>query len=92
MTPARTIWQQIEAVHAVVYFASEPAEAAKLAGLRGFWMGYFGFRAAPLGAVGPAAIVATFANFAPTPLRCQRRTRLLRRSGATAVAELHDVA
>ena len=32
-------------------------------------MGYFGFRAAPLGPVGPAAVEATFANFAPAMVR-----------------------
>jgi hypothetical protein len=32
-------------------------------GLRGFWMGYFAARAAPLGAVGPATVWATFFNF-----------------------------
>jgi hypothetical protein len=69
MTPARRIWQLIETVHAVTYFAAESAEAAKQAGLRGFWMGYFGFRAAPLGAVQPGVVEATFANFAPAMVR-----------------------
>src|SRR5205823_7591950 len=35
------------------------------AGLRGFWRGYFAGRAAPLGAVGAATVVASFFNFAP---------------------------
>ena len=35
------------------------------AGLRGFWMGYFAARAAPLGRVGPGPVTAAFFNFAP---------------------------
>lgn len=69
MTPARRIWEQIETIHAVTYFAGESTEAAKEAGLRGFWMGYFGFRAAPLGAVEAGVVEATFANFAPAMVR-----------------------
>jgi len=69
MTPARRIWQRIETVHAVTYFAAESIEAARQAGLRGFWMGYFGFRAAPLGAVEPGVVEATFANFSPAMVR-----------------------
>jgi hypothetical protein len=34
--------------------------------LRGFWSGYFAGRAAPLGPVAPAVVVATFFNFAPS--------------------------
>ena len=34
-------------------------------GLHGFWNGYFAARAAPLGAVGPEVVTATFYNFAP---------------------------
>ncbi|MEL6893012.1 MAG: hypothetical protein AAFP84_15580 [Actinomycetota bacterium] len=66
---ARAIWQRIETLHAVTYFSPESIDAAKQAGLRGFWMGYFGFRAAPLGPIGPAAIEAAFANFAPAMVR-----------------------
>lgn len=61
----RALWRSFEAVHAVTYFADESRSAAVAAGLKGFWMGYFGFRAAPLGAVGPGTVLATFANFAP---------------------------
>ena len=60
---ARTIWSHLESVHAVTYFAGESIEAAKAAGLRGFWMGYFGFRASPLGPVTPGVVEAVFANF-----------------------------
>ncbi len=67
--PARELWKRIETVHAVTYFAPESTTAATSAGLRGFWMGYFGFRAAPLGAVGPGVVEAAFANFAPQMVR-----------------------
>ena len=63
---ARTMWTRLEAVHAVTYFAPESIGAADEAGLRGLWMGYFAFRACPMGAVGPGAVEAVFANFAPS--------------------------
>lgn len=66
---ARELWTRIETIHAVTYFAPEFRPAAADAGLKGFWMGYFGFRAAPLGAVGPGIVEATFANFAPAMVR-----------------------
>jgi hypothetical protein len=66
---ARDVWTRVEAIHAVTYFAPESRKAAKAAGLKGFWMGYFGFRAAPLGAVGPGVVEAAFYNFAPAMVR-----------------------
>ena len=63
--PARRLWARLELIHAVTYFAPECAEAMTDVGLKGFWMGYFGGRGAPLGPVGPAVIEATFYNFAP---------------------------
>ncbi len=60
---AREFWKRIEPIHAVTYFAPESIEAARTAGLRGFWMGYFGFRAAPLGRVSAGVVEAAFANF-----------------------------
>jgi len=65
-TLARRFWAAIEPIHAIVYFASEPAEAARKVGLRGFWMGYFAGRVAPLGAVPPAAVTAMAYGFAPS--------------------------
>ncbi|WP_328606793.1 hypothetical protein OG943_44035 [Amycolatopsis sp. NBC_00345] len=62
---ARRFWVALEPVHAVVYFAPEPAAAAKDVGLRGWWMGYFAGRAAPLGPVGPAPVTSMFFGFAP---------------------------
>jgi hypothetical protein len=65
MIQARRLWALAEPYHALVYFAPECLAAGQAAGLRGFWQTYFAFRAAPLGAVGPAAVTAVFYNFAP---------------------------
>jgi hypothetical protein len=62
---ARSMWTLFEPVHSVTYFAPEALSAFTEAGLRGFWRGYFAGRAAPLGAVGPAVVTASFYNFAP---------------------------
>ncbi len=60
---ARVLWRLIEPVHAVSYFAPEPIAEFRRAGYRGFWMGYFAGRAAPLGPVGPELVYALFYNF-----------------------------
>jgi hypothetical protein len=65
-TVARRLWQRLELVHAVTYFAPEATGALRDAGYRGFWMGYFAGRAAPLGAAGPDVVGALFYNFAPS--------------------------
>jgi hypothetical protein len=62
---ATRLWHRIETIHAVTYFAPEPGEAYAALGLRGFWMGYFAGRAAPMGAVEPGVVTATFFNFHP---------------------------
>jgi hypothetical protein len=62
---ARRVWHLIETIHAVTYFAEESREAARRLGLEGFWMGYFAFRAAPMGPVLPAVVTSTFFNFHP---------------------------
>jgi Helix-turn-helix family len=67
--PARRLHQRLETIHAVTYFAEESHAAAADLGLKGFWMGYFAFRAAPLGPVGPPVVEAVFANFAPRRVR-----------------------
>lgn len=51
----------VESVHAVVYFASEPAAAYAELGLRG----YFASRAAALGQAGPELVTALFGGCAP---------------------------
>jgi hypothetical protein len=66
---ARTWWRCVEPLHAVTYFAPESRRALTAVGLRGFWMGYFAARAAPLGTVGPATVWATFFNFHETQVR-----------------------
>ena len=43
---ARRIWQLMETIHAVTYFADECRQANTNVGLKGFWMGYFASRAA----------------------------------------------
>lgn len=64
-TPARRFWEAIEPIHALVYFAPEPAEAARKIGLRGFWMSYFASRVAPLGPLAAKAVAAVAYGFAP---------------------------
>jgi hypothetical protein len=62
---ARRLWALGEPFHALLYFAAECRTAGDDLGLRGFWSGYFAFRAAPLGPVGPEVVTAIFHNFAP---------------------------
>jgi hypothetical protein len=62
---ARRLWALGEPFHALTYFADESRTAFGAIGLRTFWTGYFAGRAAPLGAVGPLVVTATFASFAP---------------------------
>ena len=66
---ARLHYEALETYHAVVYFAPGVSDAMKGVGLKGFWMGYFAGRAAPLGPVGPAVVEATFYNFHPAMVR-----------------------
>lgn len=54
-----------EPLHAVCYFDEECRSLGKDLGLKGFWMGYFASRTAPLGAVEPAAATAVLGVFAP---------------------------
>jgi len=63
--PARVMWHLLEPYHAVAYFADEVRESLASAGMRGFWMGYFAGRAAPMGAVATGVVTATFYGFAP---------------------------
>ncbi|HEX5265244.1 MAG TPA: hypothetical protein VFW24_00575 [Acidimicrobiales bacterium] len=65
MSRARAIWQFGERVHAIIYYAPERREATDALGLKGRWMSYFGFRAAPLGAVTASVVTALFYNFHP---------------------------
>ncbi|ODR05226.1 hypothetical protein BHQ21_14700 [Mycobacterium sherrisii] len=62
---ARRFFDRFEPVHAVTYFAPEARAAFDALGYRGFWMGYFAARSAPLGQVAPEVVTAVFYNFAP---------------------------
>jgi hypothetical protein len=62
---SRRAWTLFEPVHGIVYFAPEPHERYREAGLRGGWMGYFASRSAPMGAVGPDVVTAIFHGFKP---------------------------
>jgi hypothetical protein len=66
---ARRMWQLLEPIHAVVYFAPETRVAYPEAGLKGGWMGYFASRAAAMGPVPPEMVIATFYNFHPAMVR-----------------------
>lgn len=62
---ARRFVNRFEPVHQVTYFAPEARAALDDLGYRGFWMGYFAARSAPLGMVPPEVVTAIFYNFAP---------------------------
>jgi hypothetical protein len=66
---ARRLWSCLEPIHAVTYFSPEPLAALAEAGYKGFWMGYFAGRAAPMGPVGPEIVFATFYNFSMAHVR-----------------------
>jgi len=60
---ARQLWSRLEPIHGVTYFSPEARTALSGAGYKGFWMGYFAGRAAPMGPVGAEIVLATFYNF-----------------------------
>src|SRR5947209_6648647 len=60
---ARRMWVRYETFHDVTYFTPESRAATDELGCKGGWMGYFGTRAAPLGAAAPARVVSAFYNF-----------------------------
>jgi len=62
---SRRMWQTLEPYHAMIYFAPEARDAFATIGLKGYWMGYFASRAAPLGHVPAEVVTATFYNFHP---------------------------
>jgi hypothetical protein len=63
---ARRLLDRFEPVHAVTYFTPEARSAFDAVGFRGFWMGYFAGRSAPLGSVPTQVVTAIFYNFAPS--------------------------
>jgi hypothetical protein len=68
-TRVRAMWQLLEPIHALSYFAPESVAAIQGTGLRGYWMSYFAARAAPMGEVSAAVVEATFYNFSPRLVR-----------------------
>ena len=63
---ARRLLDRFEPIHGVTYFAPEVREALDGLGYKGYWMGYFAARSAPLGQVSPELVTAIFYNFAPS--------------------------
>jgi hypothetical protein len=62
---ARRMYDLVEPIGLVPYFADEPNEALMSLGLRNHWDAYFAGRAAPFGRGAPAEVVhAVFYNFA----------------------------
>ncbi|MEU4441818.1 hypothetical protein AB0K14_16890 [Actinosynnema sp. NPDC050801] len=61
----RDLWLRFETYHDVTYFSPESRAVTDALGCKGGWMGYFGQRAAPLGAVPPEIATAAFFNFHP---------------------------
>lgn len=64
--PARALHDVLEPYHAVQYYAPQVYEAFRGVGLSGTWRGYFGGRAAPLGAVTAPVVAAAFYHFRPS--------------------------
>lgn len=62
---ARKAHRTLEMLHAISYFAPEPAEEYAAAGLEGGMSQYFAVRSAAIGIVPLEVVVATFFNFAP---------------------------
>ncbi|MFI7294771.1 hypothetical protein [Streptomyces sp. NPDC050121] len=62
---ARAMWERFEPVHQLIYFAPEVRAAADGLGMRGYWMGYFALRAAPLGPVPGSVVTSCFYVFHP---------------------------
>lgn len=57
--------RSLDLVHSMIYFAPEANAAYAAVGIESGRMGYFASRAAPMGAVGPGVVTATFYNFNP---------------------------
>jgi hypothetical protein len=69
LTTARRLWQVIEPVHAVLYFAPELTVAATESGLASHGSTYFACRAAPLGQATAGLVTAVFYGFSPARVR-----------------------
>lgn len=62
---ARKMHRTLEAYHGMIYFTPEASHEYEALGLKTAVTGYFASRAAPMGAVTPAVVTATFFNFNP---------------------------
>ena len=65
LTRSRTLWLRTEPLHAVIYFEERCRAMGRALGLKGFWMGYFAARTAPMGPVESGAATAALGVFAP---------------------------
>lgn len=66
---ARKTWRTLEPIHGAIYFATEAREEYTALGLDDRMTGYFASRAAPMGPVPAAVVIATFYNFDPDLVR-----------------------
>ncbi|HSL73152.1 MAG TPA: hypothetical protein VK853_01720 [Ilumatobacteraceae bacterium] len=66
---ARKTWRTLEPVHGAIYFVPEAREEYAGLGIDDRMRGYFASRSAPMGAVGPEVVIATFFNFDPRLVR-----------------------
>lgn len=64
----RRFLAELEPISAMIFFSPEAFEEYSALGLDG-WSGYFCSRSAPMGAVSPEVVVATFYNFSPSIVR-----------------------
>lgn len=69
MRDVRLLTRTFEGIHAPAYFDGAVMKAWQHVGLKGYWMGYFASRAAPMGPVEAAVVEATFPSFAPHLVR-----------------------
>ena len=65
---ARRTHRTLEPYHGMIYFVRDAAERYAALGVTGR-SGYFASRAAPMGAVSPEVVIATFFNFHPALVR-----------------------
>jgi hypothetical protein len=63
VTAPRDLWLRFETFHDVTYFTPESRAVTDELGCKGGWMGYFGMRAAPLGAAAPQVVAGAFYSF-----------------------------
>ncbi len=60
------LWAILDRLHDVTYFGREARDAYKDLGVKDAWARYFAGRAAPLGQVTSATVIATFYHFGPS--------------------------